>query len=605
MNLEAIEEMFSQNTKSREMDEAKVQPGNPQIGDGNIEHIEKSTMLWCNDNGRNRVPIAVTAITFGLLWDRGDRMRHQPDNAANRPQLNDKMFNNFHKAITSLLLAAIILMPHTALAQQPTGPAEADNAVSLLAKPAEERTLPGGHRGISGDIVLLLDNSGSMKANDPDFLMADAVSRFVSQLDFNTRLGIVIFDQSVRLSYPLTGVSDTSRAEMLASLEQINYKGQHTNSPDGLERAIYELKLHAREDAERFIIFLTDGIVDTGDKQKDASKLDWMRKELAADAKNNGIRVFGIAFTDNADFQLIQSLAQQTDAKYYRASTASDISPIFDRIQNTIEATRRAAMEAAKPPPPPAPVRPPPPPKPIIVKIPEQTTGTDAQTLYILYGIAALLLMLLLALLLRGRLGQVSATPESADMPHVKLIDVSGITDKKEHPVTTPITQVGRIKSKETAGVSHIVIPEKSISRHHAVIEYRNHAFWLMDQGSGNGTRLNDIELREEQRLKHGDRLAFGDFVFEFTEPDMEQSDATVVQASGGNQAEPDTAPNPDTDTAPDMENTMLMSSEEPPDSEADSEAPDIPSSGEADEDMTLAEFERLFDDMDEQDKEK
>lgn len=532
------------------------------------------------------------------------------------------MFNNFHKTIVSLLLAAAVLAPHAAVAQQPesrTGfPESASTGTAADALPDPSV----GH----GDIMLLLDNSGSMRANDPDLLMAKAVRDFIGKLEFNTRLGIVIFDQTVRLSFPLTELSDASRAAMLASLEQIDYRGLHTNSPDGLERAIYELKLYSRKDAERFIVFLTDGIVDTGDKQKDASKLDWMRKELAADARNNDIKIFGIAFTDGADFQLIQSLAQQTGAGYYRAFTAEQISPVFARIQDAIAAARlaaaEAAAEAAKPVPPPAPVEPSPPPKPIIVKIPEQTAGTDTETRYLLYGIAGLLIVVLLALLVRGRsgAGPASVAAGGAGIPCVKLVDISGISGAKEHFITTPITQIGRIAGKQTLGVTHIVIPEKSVSRHHAVIEYRSHGFWVMDQGSGNGTRLNDARLEEEKQLRHGDMLAFGDFVFEFTEPDMEHSDATVVQAAG-------------TGTASDMESTMLMSSAEPAgagsaddveavdvvdvdnwldDIEADPALSDPPAEeqgdglpADPDNDMTLAEFDRLFDEIDADNKKK
>ncbi len=520
------------------------------------------------------------------------------------------MFSDLHKTIASLLLATVMLASHTALAQQPGAPSGSltDHPEPVSANTAgdTQSDQPTGRSGITSDIVLLLDNSGSMKANDPDLLMVKAVREFIGQLDFNTRLGIVIFDQKVRLSFPLTELSDTSRAEMLASLEQIDYKGLHTNSPDGLERALYELKLYAHDDIERFIIFLTDGIVDSGDKQKDASKLDWMRKELAADAQNNNIRIFGIAFTDSADFQLIQSLAQQTDAEYYRAFAADQLSSVFERIQNTIAATHQAAAEATKPIPPPIEPSSAPPPKPIIVQIPEQAAGTDTKTLYLLYGIAGLLVVAILALLLRGRSGPTpSATPGGAGMPHVKLVDVSGITSTREHLITTPVTQIGRIMGKQTTDVSHIVIPEKSISRHHAVIEYRNHAFWLMDQGSGNGTRLNDVELKEEKRLKHGDRLTFGSLVFEFIEPSMEQSDATVVQVPG-NQAI--------AGTSLDMEDTVLMSSEEPATPADDGDmgtmdfvvdsTPDNPPDEEGD-DMTLAEFDRLFADIDVEDKEK
>jgi hypothetical protein len=38
------------------------------------------------------------------------------------------------------------------------------------------------------DVVLVLDNSGSMRKNDPDFLLKRAVSQFVTELQQNTPL---------------------------------------------------------------------------------------------------------------------------------------------------------------------------------------------------------------------------------------------------------------------------------------------------------------------------------------------------------------------------------------------------------------------------------
>lgn len=454
-----------------------------------------------------------------------------------------------HGHFPRLLIAAVLLQWSLLVAAQ--SPDAAPAAAAELAAPAADaaaiavdtieplsllETASSPPTSHSSDIVLLLDNSGSMKVNDPKFLTSKAVTEFINQLEFGTRLGIVIFDQKVTLALPLSEVTEETRSQMRDSLKQINYRGLRTNSPDGLERAIYELKLHARADSERFIVFLTDGIVDTGDKAKDALGVDWMRKELAADAKDNGIRIFGIAFTDGADFKLIQSLAQQTDAEYYRAYSADEIAPVFGKIRAAIasarEAAAAAAIAAATPPEPEVIETPPAPPapKPIIVTVPEQSVEPDQTTRMLLFGIAALVVILLVVVLLRR--GGGDKTAKAAAIPEVKLLDNSMISGHREYILKTEITQIGRVKGKESPGVTYIVIDQKSISRHHAVIEYRNHAFWIMDQGSGNGTTLNGKTLTEERHLKHGDIIGFDTYEFTFMEPGLEQSDATVLQAS-------------------------------------------------------------------------
>ena len=113
---------------------------------------------------------------------------------------------------------------------------------------------------------------------------------------------------------------------------------------------IYELKTNGRKQAQRVIIFITDGIVDTGDADLDLERLRWLKDDLAQDAADNGIKIFGIAFTEAADFQLIQSLAQNTDGAYYRALAAGDLSSVFthiNRIMNMPVAPASTAVVAA------------------------------------------------------------------------------------------------------------------------------------------------------------------------------------------------------------------------------------------------------------------
>ena len=61
------------------------------------------------------------------------------------------------------------------------------------------------------DVMLVLDNSGSMKKNDPKFLVTEAIKEFISQKNENTRVGIIIFDGKVQLKVSLTVASFANR----------------------------------------------------------------------------------------------------------------------------------------------------------------------------------------------------------------------------------------------------------------------------------------------------------------------------------------------------------------------------------------------------------
>lgn len=54
-----------------------------------------------------------------------------------------------------------------------------------------------------------------------------------------------------------------------------------------------------------------------------------------------------------------------------------------------------------------------------------------------------------------------------------------------------------------------IAIDDTSVSRIHARIECRDHAWWIVDTGSSNGTFVN-AERIDQRRLQHGDRILLG-----------------------------------------------------------------------------------------------
>ena len=182
-------------------------------------------------------------------------------------------------------------------------------------------------------------------SNDPKFLVTEAIKEFISQKNENTRVGIIIFDGKVQLKVSLTVASFANRETILNSIRDINYKGLYTDFPAAIERAIYELKDNGRSESTKSIIFMTDGIVDTGDANRDLEKSRWMREDLAADAADNEIKVFGIAFTEAADFQLIQSISQQTKGKYFRALVAEDLKNVFQQINEAIEKESESSSE--------------------------------------------------------------------------------------------------------------------------------------------------------------------------------------------------------------------------------------------------------------------
>ncbi|MFB3090909.1 MAG: FHA domain-containing protein, partial [Gammaproteobacteria bacterium] len=89
-----------------------------------------------------------------------------------------------------------------------------------------------------------------------------------------------------------------------------------------------------------------------------------------------------------------------------------------------------------------------------------------------------------------------------------------------------------RVAGKDTEHLNYFVIPETTIGRRHALIEYKDFSYWIIDQGSINGTFVNDKAVTSEVRLKHGDMVRLHKVEFEFVMPEMADSGMTVISST-------------------------------------------------------------------------
>lgn len=389
------------------------------------------------------------------------------------------------------------------------------------------------------DIVLVLDNSGSMRKNDPQFLARDIVTKFLTDLDEYSRLGMVIFDRQATLAVNLMeATSQDAKNKIIEGLDKVNYAGQFSDSPAAIERAIYELKKHGRKDAGKVIIFLTDGIVDTGDKLLDLEKGKWLKEELTQESKKAEIRIIGIAFSDAADFSLIQTLALKTGGEYFRAYRAEDIQNIFEQINELITkpvtkplsltTAAREPIETAPPtiktatpiPPPVKTLETTPPaiePKDVTLKEAPLPQKPDFSIPYTLAGIF-LLLGAIVVIMIFNRRSSIKADSEvHPPMPRAVLVDLTNVIGNKTLVLNKRINKIGRDPNND------ITIPRNTVSSLHATIEYKDGFFFLEDQRSKNKTILSgeEIEPNSPKKLKSGDEIKFNIHKFRFILPDL------------------------------------------------------------------------------------
>lgn len=200
------------------------------------------------------------------------------------------------------------------------------------------------NRSLKPDLRLLIDISGSMKNSDPDNLRGPALELIVRLLPEGARAGVWIFGEDVEVLVPHRIIDEAWREEARRAVAQIDNSGQRTNIPEALSAATYDLG--SMDPAYRTsIVLLTDGKVDVSlSPMANASAARKLLSEVAPRLGGTGIPVHTIALSDEADWNFLRSLAEETAGLAEKAETAGELTEIFVQSLEMVAPTARVPL---------------------------------------------------------------------------------------------------------------------------------------------------------------------------------------------------------------------------------------------------------------------
>lgn len=200
--------------------------------------------------------------------------------------------------------------------------------VFALAKPFVYDASNSQHKK-GRDLILAIDASGSMAQSGFDgkerfknkYETTVELSKAFTQKRFDDNMGVVVFGTFAYTASPLT--YDLEALSYLLEMTTVGLAGESTAIGDALMQSIRTLSYG--EAKNKAIILLTDGYHNAGRTSPSSA---------VAKAKTLGIKIYtiGIGKKSNYDVALLETIAKESGAKSYAASSADELAKVYGEI---------------------------------------------------------------------------------------------------------------------------------------------------------------------------------------------------------------------------------------------------------------------------------
>lgn len=171
------------------------------------------------------------------------------------------------------------------------------------------------------NLVLLLDNSGSMERADRVRIVQECLVVLARQLKAQDKVSVVTFARTARLW--ADGVAGTQAAEVFARVGTLTPQGG-TNLEDAMELAYQTARKHYLVQGINRVVLLTDGAANLGNVDPDALK----QKVEAQRRQGVALDCFGIGWEGYND-DLLEVLSRNGDGRYGFVNTPEEAAGEF------------------------------------------------------------------------------------------------------------------------------------------------------------------------------------------------------------------------------------------------------------------------------------
>jgi len=206
------------------------------------------------------------------------------------------------------------------------------NEGALLSDDDRELAIRFVEEGNLHDVVVIIDNSTPPFAKPEEFIQTfrEALEPALKDIRSTVRMAVFWFDGDVHPVVGFTPLTTSNKQTLIQTLyggsdksePQLDFKGQLSNIPAALVRAMREITEKGRPRVKKSILLISDGIIDIDGTGHHQQLEDWIKGEFADDIARAGVSFYGIALSEKAIFPIFYTLARKTGGAF-RSKTFS------------------------------------------------------------------------------------------------------------------------------------------------------------------------------------------------------------------------------------------------------------------------------------------
>lgn len=176
------------------------------------------------------------------------------------------------------------------------------------------------------NVIMVIDDSGSMLESDPNNSRYEAARALVQQLDEDNKVAVVTFSHEASVVQPLISLS---KAENRQKVSDVISSLETTEGGTDISLALTEAMNVINEDgADRgaMVILLSDGF----------SQFDTSTELTAFVDRSIAVNTIGLALSDPSGSYLLQDIARVTGGQYYDVTDANRLGEVFQQIYDRL-----------------------------------------------------------------------------------------------------------------------------------------------------------------------------------------------------------------------------------------------------------------------------